>query len=243
MRTGRLGAIVGLALMAIVLSLPVIESEGLNGRFVATAALVMAGLLIVLGSRVLQNDMRQDAEHLPTLKVLPLSGARVVAAEVISSALPIIVMQVGLVVIAYVAVLGDSSFLVRPTVRSVAMLLMPILLLAINVTTVTIQNGAALLFPGWVRVSPVVGGGVEAMGQGILATGMLLLTFVVALLPALVVGGVIEWVLSGLWVGRYVGAYSWTAAVLASAATLLAEAWWAIRGLGRRFEKMEPQER
>jgi hypothetical protein len=78
-----------------------------------------------------------------------------------------------------------------------------------------------------------MGGGIEAMGQGILATGVLLLTFVIALLPASAVAAVVWRVCSSLPNG-------WVFAILAGAAGLLVEAWWAILGLGRRFDRLEP---
>jgi len=233
MRTGRVGSVIGLAIMAIVLSLPAVESRGIDGRFVAIAALMMVVLLIVLGSRVLQNDFRQDAEHVPALKTLPISGAQLVGAEVVSSALPISLLQIALVIVAYGATLGDDSLPIPLGLRTGVLLMSPLMLLTINATTVTIQNAAALLFPGWVRVSPVVGGGVEAMGQGILVTGVLLLTFLVALLPAAATFTIVWWLLSRLH-------NAWIIALLLAAGVLLGETWLAVRGLGRRFEKLEP---
>ena len=234
MRTGRLGSIAGLALMAVLVSLPAIKSRGIDARFVATAALAMAGLLIVLGSRVLHNDFRQDAEHLETLKTLPLRGSRLVAAEVMSSALPIALLQLVLVTVAFVALLGDDVFPVPPAARAVALVLMPVVLLAVNVTTTTIQNGAALLFPGWVRPTPLGGGGVEVMGQGILATLMLMFTFIAALLPAVITFAVVAFSIRGTV------PYAWAIALLIAAGVLLLESWFVIHGLGRRFERMEP---
>jgi len=233
LRTSRVGSIVGLATMAIVLSLPAIGSNGIDSRFLAIVALALVGLLIVLGSRVLQNDFRQDADHLSTLKTLPLPGARLVGAEVVSSALPICVLQLLLVLVAFTATLGDAD-LPLSLARRIALLLMsPLILMSVNVTTVTIQNAAALLFPGWVRVTPVVGGGIEVMGQGILATGMLLLTFVVALLPAIAISAAVWWSLAPL-------PNAWIVAAVVAPGVLLGETWWAIRRLGRRFERMEP---
>ena len=233
MRTGRVGSMVGLAVMAIIISLPTIESSGVDGRFLAMVALMMVLLLILLGSRVLQNDFRQDAEHLATLKTLPLSGNRIVAAEVISSALPIVVLQLLLVVFAFVATLGAPDLPLDLVRRTALLLMAPLILFSVNATTVTIQNAAALLFPGWVRATPIVGGGIEVMGQGILATGMLLLTFVVALLPAAAASVAVWFALSHM-------PNAWIVAVLVAAAVLLGETWWAIQGLGKRFDKMEP---
>ncbi|HKW11632.1 MAG TPA: putative ABC exporter domain-containing protein [Gemmatimonadaceae bacterium] len=233
MRTGRIGSIIGLAVMAIVLSLPAVGERGLDARFFAIVALMMVGLLIVLGSRVLQNDFRQDADHLATLKTLPLPGAQLVGAEVFSSALPISVLQILLVFVAYTITLGDGDLPLTLSTRTAVLLMSPLMLLSINATTVTIQNAAALLFPGWIRATPVVGGGIEVMGQGILATGMLLITFVVALLPALLVSSAIWWALNPL-------PNAWLVAIAVAAVVLLGETWWAIRGLGRRFERLEP---
>jgi hypothetical protein len=233
MRTGRVGSMVGLAMMAIIISLPTIESRGIDGRFLAMVALMMVFLLIVLGSRVLQNDFRQDAEHLATLKTLPLPGNRLVGAEVISSALPISILQLFLVVFAFVVTLGEADLPLDLLRRTALLLMAPLILLSVNATTVTIQNAAALLFPGWVRVTPIVGGGIEVMGQGILATGMLLLTFIVALLPAAAASVAVWFSLSRV-------PNVWIVAVLVATAVLLGETWWAIRGLGKRFEKMEP---
>lgn len=233
MRTGRIGSLIGLSIMAIALSLPAVESGGMDGRFIATAALMLVVLLIVLGSRVLQNDFRQDADHLATLKTLPLTGSRLVGAEVASSALPISILQMILVLVAYLATLGDPTIPLRLGTRTAIVLLSPVMLLTINATTVTIQNAAALLFPGWIRVSPVVGGGIEAMGQGILVTGILLLTFVVALLPAGAAFAIAWWSLARV-------PNAWIPALLIAGSVLFAETWLAVRGLGRRFDRLEP---
>jgi hypothetical protein len=224
---------VGLGMMAIIVSLPTIESRGVDGRFLAVVALMMVFLLIILGSRVLQNDFRQDADHLATLKTLPLPGNRIVGAEVLSSVLPISVVQLLLVVFAFAVTLGEADLPLDLLPRTALLLLAPLILLSVNATTVTIQNAAALLFPGWVRATPIVGGGIEVMGQGILATGMLLLTFIIALLPAAAAS-------VGVWFLLPREPNEWIVAVLVAPAVLLGETWWAIRGLGRRFEKMEP---
>jgi hypothetical protein len=151
----------------------------------------------------------------------------------VSSALPISLLQIVLVVVAFVATLGDDTLPMSLAFRSAVLAISPAMLLALNATTVTIQNAAALLFPGWIRVTPIVGGGVEAMGQGILVTGILLLTFAVSLLPAAAVAATVWWVLARL-------PNAWLIAALVAAGVLLAETWWAVRGLGRRFERLEP---
>jgi hypothetical protein len=234
MRTRRTGALIGLALMAMVFSIPALEAGGMDARFVATVALTLAGLLLLLGSRVLHNDMRQDTDYLAALKALPLSGASLVGAEVLSSALPIMILQLVLVGVAYVALLGDETMEMSIWTLTTAFALAPAVLFALATTTVTIQNGAALLFPGWVRVGGQVTGGVEAMGQGILATALLLITFIIALLPASLGFAGTYWALIDS------DEFAWVPATVIATAILLGEAWWTIKRLGRAFEKTEP---
>jgi hypothetical protein len=62
---------------------------------------------------------------------------------------------------------------------------------------------------------------------------MLLLTFIVALLPAAAASVAVWFSLSRV-------PNVWIVAVLVATAVLLGETWWAIQGLGKRFEKMEP---
>jgi hypothetical protein len=62
---------------------------------------------------------------------------------------------------------------------------------------------------------------------------MLLLTFVIALLPAAAAFAATLWLLARV-------PNAWIVAVAVGAGVLLVETWWAVRGLGRRFERLEP---
>lgn len=234
MRAARAGSLLSMVAIGAIISVSVAEAQGSGAHLIASFALSVAMMLMLLGARMLQNDMRQDLEHLQTLKTLPLSGTHLVGAEIASAALPLVVMELLLLVVAYVATLNsDRPLSISRSDLTAAVVCAPIVLVALNVMTVTLQNGAALLFPGWVRVGPMTGGGIEMMGQGILATGMLLLAFIIAMLPAAVVGVAVFYFSRAL-------PFAWALALLAGAAVLLAEAWWAITRLGRRFDRMEP---
>lgn len=238
LRTGRYGSVAAVVIFAVIVSVPLAEGRGVSRELVGVIALAITALLMLFGSRLLHNDFRQDAEHLATLKTLPLPGAHLVAAEVMSSALPLTLIQLLLVMVAFVALLTSHVFGMAPDTRVTAALLAPLVLFAFNVATVTLQNAVALLLPGWVKVQPTTGGGgVEVMGQSILALGMLFLSTAAALIPAAVVFAAVAFVLGP-------GApYTWAISTVAAAAALLGEAWLAVMRLGRRFEKMEPEAR
>ena len=51
-------------------------------------------MLIVFGGRLIRNDLRQDMQHLPLLKTLPIAPGDLMLAEVASGALPMAALQI-----------------------------------------------------------------------------------------------------------------------------------------------------
>jgi hypothetical protein len=98
-----------------------------------------------------------------------------------------------------------------------------------------IQNGAVLLYPAWSRLGADRPGGIEALGQNMLATVGFLVLFVLALLAPIVLGGGAFFVLepaAGMWAVVPAG--------LVSQVVLAAEALPLLRWLGRVFERIDP---
>ena len=119
----------------------------------------------------------------------------------------------------------------RTALFATAVLLLP----AINLLGLLIQNGAAVLFPAWVQLGSGRAGGVEALGQNMLAIIAHLLVLGVALLtPALVAAGLVWSLRSAL------GLWALVPAALAALALIVAEAALAIRWLGAVFERTDP---
>jgi hypothetical protein len=153
-----------------------------GGLAVSMAALAV--MMLVLGPRAMRNDLRQDLLNLPLLKAYPLSGTTMVAAQVASPTLLLTAFQLALCVLGWWA--APAEF--RPPVLSVNTMaiavLLPVVLLTFNAIAIGIQNGAALVFPAWVRLGGQVGG-VEVIGQSILVTlGSLLAQALMLILPA-----------------------------------------------------------
>jgi hypothetical protein len=232
-RTAQLRLFIGPLVMAIVLGGAMAGDDDI-AALVATSALVLAGLLLVFGGRLIRNDLRQDMQHLALLKALPIAPSHLMLAEVASSALPMAAFQFVLLLIAFVAALMTEYVLIDPVVRLGGLLAAPVVALALNVALMTIQNGTAVLFPAWIRLGPAVTSGVEALGQNVLATVSNLVSLALAvLLPAMVGFGVVR-ALGGF------SAVSIALGLVVAAMLLTLETYAVLRILGRAFAKAEP---
>ena len=102
---------------------------------------------------------------------------------------------------------------------------------------IAVMNGAPVLFPGWVRLGAVVGGGMENLGQGVLSMGIILI--LVALLMVLPAG----LVLVSIFLLKPIGLVAAVlAAIVAGSATLGAETYGVFSMLGQTLERTEPSE-
>lgn len=232
-RTAQLRLFIGPVLMAIVLGGAMAGDDDI-ASLVATSALVLAGLLLVFGGRLIRNDLRQDMQHIALLKALPIAPSHLMLAEVASSAIPMAAFQFVLVVIAFVAALMTEYTLIDPMVRLGALLAAPVMALALNAALMTIQNGTAVLFPAWIRLGPSVSSGVEALGQNVLATVSNLVSLAFAVLLPSLAGFAIVRVLGGFNV------ISLALGLTVAALLLSIETYLVLRVLGRAFAKAEP---
>ena len=200
-------------------------------------AATWAGLTLVIGPQWIRNDLRSDLLKLDLLRSYPLPGRAIVAAETAASALVLTSVQVGLMVIAYLAFVGDRQMDPNLEGRTVVVLAAAICLPGINYVGLLIQNGAALLFPAWVHLGSGRPGGVEALGQNMLVIVAYAALLGIALaLPAALAAGVLEGLENAL---------GWWAGVPASVVLLggaALEAVLLLRWLGKVFETTDPAE-
>jgi ABC-2 type transport system permease protein len=208
----------------------------------AVFAIIAAFYLTFFGPLLVRNDLRQDLTQLAILRTYPLRGRTVVTAEIASSAGVVTVIQIGLLVVAFLLTVRTPSDMVDLTVRTriLALVASCLAIPAVNATSFLIQNGIALLFPGWVRLgAPIAaagggGGGIELMGQRLLAAAASFLALVAALV--IPVG-------AGLAVGWLVGVATITRAAAALGvgfALLAAELWLGVEWLGHVYDRVEP---
>jgi hypothetical protein len=211
------------------------QGDGTAAEIAGWLATTWAALSLVIGPQWIRNDLRSDLLKLDLLRSYPLPGRSIVAAETAASTLVLTCMQLGLLLIAYIAFIGvpglDPPLDLRTAVLAAAVICLP----GINFLGMLIHNGTALLFPAWVHLGSNRPGGVEALGQNMLMIVAYATLLALALaLPAAIAAGL------GVLLE---GSLGWWAAVPAALVLLVgiaAESVVLVRRLGRVFERMEP---
>ncbi len=192
-------------------------------------------MLVVLGPGFVRADLRQDLLQLDQLRSYPLRGSTIVMAEIASSTIILTAMQY--VLLASAALL--SSFDALPPVPiAPAVLIALVALPTLNAIGLTVANGAALLFPGWVRLGDGRAAGIEAMGQNVLAIIVSLVITFVALIPPLIVTTIAASVAAALS-SRAISIWYFVPAVPVGALVALGELWLVIKWLGRVFARTD----
>jgi hypothetical protein len=198
-------------------------------------ALTWAGVMLVVGPQWVRNDLRGDLPKLDLLRSYPLRGSSIIQAEVAASALALTLIQLGLLLVAYLAFLKDDTlrfdFAERTLLLGVALVYLPL----INFVGLLIHNAAAILFPAWVHLGVGRPGGVEALGQNmlmIIAFTILLATTLAV--PASLGGSVV------LLLHPSVGNWALIPGTVVLLGALGIEALLIIRWLGRVFESTDP---
>jgi ABC-2 type transport system permease protein len=212
----------------------------MDGGSIATAlalwGMIFAAEVAIAGPLLLRNDLRSDMINLTALKLLPLSGRTVVAAEILSAVMPLAAVESGMLVLSAIA----SQFANRPLLSPGDTVVVFVgglpALVALNAALIGIQNAAPVLFPGWVKLDGLQTGGVEAMGQMVIVLSVfILLAIVVLLAPVVLASGIVYVLRARMAIGLAAG-------LLVGAAALAVEMGALILVLGRTFERTEPAE-
>jgi hypothetical protein len=226
---------VSLALAGGIVALLSFDPEGTFAEAAGWLALFWAGLMVIIGPLYVRNDLRGDLLKLDLLRSYPLRGWSVVLAEASASTLMLTLMQIALLGLSYLAFLGNQTLEPGLQERTLLLLLSLMFLPPINLLGMLIQNGAALLYPAWVRVGAGRPGGVETLGQNLLMViAFMVLLALTLVIPATLAGG------SYLLLRR--GLEEW-ALIPAGVLALLAmgfEAAWMVEWLGGLFERTDP---
>ena len=235
-RTQRLRNVgLALAVGGVVVTALSFEPEGTLAEIAGWFAVTWAGAMTVIGPQWVRNDLRGDLLKLDMLRSYPLRGGSVVIAEVGASALVLTAIQLSLLVIGYLAFLGNQSM--EPSLQDRTLLLVAAFafLPGINLLGMIIQNGAALLYPAWVRLGSGRPAGVEALGQNMLMMLVFVALLGVTLLPPVAIGGGVFLLLHGI-VSRWaaIPATTLVLGIMAFEAALL------VNWLGGVFERTDP---
>jgi ABC-2 type transport system permease protein len=168
-RRRALNLALGLALGGGILAIVSGDAESTLAQVTGGLALTWLGFVVVLGPQWIRNDLRRDLLYVDLLRSYPLRGWAIVAMEAGASAITLTLLELALVTLAYLAFLQDATLDLTLGDRSLLLGGAVLLLAPINLMATLLQNAAALLFPGWVRVGGPAAG-VEALGQQLLST-------------------------------------------------------------------------
>jgi hypothetical protein len=202
---------------------------------VAVMALACAGYTLAFGPFIARQDLRHDLPNADILKTYPLRGWQIVIGEWLT---PVAIVTVLLWLLLLVAALNfnanDAPPWLNTGVRAGAAVGAALLAPLLTALIVLLLNAAAVLFPAWVQMGGRVGG-IDVFGQRIVFVGALFLVLAIALLPAVIAGGVVLLVVQWL-VGFPLAIATGVIVVLAILGTEIALG---TRWLGNRFERFD----
>jgi ABC-2 type transport system permease protein len=228
-------AVVTLAIAGVVVGALSFDPQGSLAEIAGWLAVFWGGVMVVTGPQYVRNDLRGDLLKLDLLRSYPVRGWAVVLAEAAASTVMLTAIQMSLLGIGYLAFLGNGTMEPDLGERSLLLLGCAFLLPGVNLLGMLIQNGAALLYPAWVRLGSGRSAGVEALGQNLLMTiAFVALLSLTLILPAIIGGGaflllrepLLDWALG-------------PAAIL-TLGVMLFEAGLFVEWLGRIFERTDP---
>jgi hypothetical protein len=221
--------------MAIAAVLVGAESGERAATGIATGAIMLAAMVLVLGPLGIRNDLRQDLARIALLRTYPLRGRGIIGAEVASAAVVLTVAEMVLLLVAVIAFTyaTPDAALAYALVYLLGVLVLP----SLNALALVVQNGLALFFPEWMRVGAEGAGGIEFMGQHILRIVGSILLILAGLIPPALVGAAIA---ARLFPA--IGARAAIPAAVAFIPALWIEVALVVLWLGDVFERTDPAE-
>jgi len=238
MRNSITWVVILAATMALLLGLAMWTHDASGYLMIGTGLLVLAGFFPLLGPNMFANDLRLDMPRLEVLKSYPISGERLVAAEI---AAPLAVISILEMMFASSAsVLMAMAEQTNRWMRMVAtpQFIVTVLLLTIPVCAIQllIRNAVPVLFPGWAVRSKDEPRGFVMTGQRLVTLAGNILVLVVSLLPAAIVFAPSLWVAYKFFSGN---AAFVAVATMPAVAVLVAEFWFGVKALGAQFESLD----
>lgn len=200
-------------------------------------AAIWAAALVAIGPQWIRNDLRGDLLKFDLLRSYPTRGRTIVAAEIMSSTLVLTLIELSLLGFAYLALLGATIVKPNLEMRTAILVGAVFCLPVVNFMSMLIQNAAALLYPDWVHLGVGRPGGVEALGQNMLALIASVVLLAVTLVVPLGLAGVVVALLQPV-----IGAWCAIPAAAVGIVAAAAEAAFAIDWLGNVFDRTDPPE-
>lgn len=204
---------------------------------VSGMALMFLVISLFTGAQLVRQDFRSDLQQMDMLKTLPMPPWQVVLGQLLAPIVILCAIQWLLLGVAVAGSFGTFTPTRFPieTWRLPVALSLAVILPGINTLVLLLPNAVALLFPAWAGTSQGRGGGIEVMGQRLIFGVGLLLTLLLGLLPALLVGSLV-WFLAQLILGP---AWALPLAAFPALAVLVLESGVGIWGLAKAFDQYD----
>jgi hypothetical protein len=213
------------------------SSDASVRMMLAMLSLMLAGTFPFLGSTVFTQDMRLDLPRIELLKSYPISGERLVAAEIAGPLTFVALVELMLLSTAAIILHGaDLSRKMQFLASAEFVVIALILATPVCAAQLLIRNAVPILLPGWALRAPDEQRGFVVMGQRLVTMAGNLLVLLFVLLPAacIVVPGLL---MARFWFGGSIPLVALTTVL--AAGLLFFEVWLGIRFLGHQFEKID----
>jgi hypothetical protein len=205
---------------------------------VAGLSALIAGFTTVLGPVFLRNDLREDLFRIDSIKTMPLAGHAIVWGEVLGSWTALACIQFVMILLAAAGLFLSHADSVQGVTTpwlyfggGAALIVLP----AVTLAAVTLQNAMVVLLPAWVSLGNSRARGFEASGQRILTLFGSLFALSVVVLPAAASGGIVAWLLAA-----HIGPACMLVGAVIAAAWMWGEVVLACRMLGGLVDRLDP---
>jgi ABC-2 type transport system permease protein len=207
------------------------------GAVLGGLSLALAAIFPLFGSTLFTQDMRLDLPRIELLKSYPISGERLVAAEIAGpltfvAVVELMLLSTGAIILHAAELPAKIGFLASPEFVVTAL----ILATPVCAAQLLIRNAVPILLPGWAMRAPDEQRGFIVMGQRLVMMAGNLLVLLFVLLPGACIVG------PGLLMAKFWFHGSMPVVALTTVlggALLFFEVWLGIRFLGRQFEKID----
>jgi hypothetical protein len=239
LRTGSTAAVlrfvapaIGISIAATTLAVSMTQASGIAIALMMMAC-AAAAFAVVFGPQIVRSDLRGDLLNLELLKTWPVRPAAVIRGEIAGPAAMLTAAAWAAILVAFLfsgSALSSVAVAARVTAAAAAALAAP----ALVAGQLTVQNAAAIVFPGWVPLGGQRPRGLDALGQRLILFFGIAVALVVMLLPGLVPAALVWFVLRGV-----LGVAVFVPAALVVTTIVLVEVLIAIEALGPIYERMD----
>jgi hypothetical protein len=237
MRNSIAWVVIFAAIMAFMLAMALWSHETTVYTAIGLALIFMSCFFPLMGPTVFANDLRLDMPRLEVLKSYPITGERLIAAEIAAPLLVISILEMLFATSASIMIgMGEAKGFTKYVATPQFIVLVLLLTIPVCAVQLVIRNAVPVLFPAWAMRSKDEPRGFVAMGQRLVTLAGNLFVLVVALIPAAIV------FLPSVWIAYkfFSGNPAFVAvATMPAVAVLLAEVWMGVKALGAQFEKLD----